>query len=365
MGWAKYYEDNIEIIIDSDFYDRVGNYKTKHNPTPTFNYSYCCLYCNSLFNSKADLYEHIRRKHNVVSSLIVVNGKIAQNECYVKELKSLIVIRYDLKDSVFVNRNQVLQQPPSHELNLTDMVLKDFATTKTVSVAVGEKECKIYLISQEHIDVNKIDSIINKWSRDTSNGLHIQKEQSSLNKIEKRCLDGLYNYFIACVSTGKNKDSRYNDAYAILSEVTSILPVATIILEIIAFKFNWIDKLRILCINDDIFSKIYDFMTNNQSPTSHVKTSHLQIFIENELDEIIQTIIAYQENNYDFVENFIKHYPTRSIVNITDYNQSDKIYLLCARMARRKSNKHEARRYYDKIQSTFFDDEKNDFIKKI
>ena len=193
--------------------------------------------------------------------------------------------------------------------------------------------------------------------------VHIQKNISSLNEIEKRCLDGLYNYFIACVSTGKNKDLRYNDAYAILSEVANILPVATVLLKIIALKFNWIEKLRVLCIEDDDFSDIYDFMTNNQSTLSRSETGSLQVFIEDELDEIIKTIIAYQENKYDDVEIFVKRYPIRSIADIADYNQRDKICLLCARMAIRRLSKHEARRYYDEIQSPFFDDEKMNYIK--
>ena len=359
MGWAKYHEDIVDAITDSGFYDRVSNYVTKSIEPPIFN----CSYCNLSFYSKNDLYEHIKREHNIVSSILVVNGKIVHNECYVKELKSFIVIRYDLNDSIFVNQKQILEYATLNEVDIVDRVYQDFLTNKTVSISVGEKEFNIHLISQEHINVDKINSIISKWSIETSKGLHIQKNISSLNEIEKRCLDGLYNYFIACVSTGKNKDLRYNDAYAILSEVANILPVATVLLKIIALKFNWIEKLRVLCIEDDIFSDIYDFMTKNQSTRSRSETGSLQIFIEDELEEIIKTIIAYQENKYDDVEIFVKRYPIRSIANIADYNQRDKICLLCARMAIRRLSKHEARRYYDEIQSPFFDDEKMNYIK--
>ena len=359
MGWAKYHEDIVDAITDSGFYDKVGNYVTKSIEPPIFN----CSYCNLSFYSKNDLYEHIKREHNIVSSILVVNGKIVHNECYVKELKSLIVIRYDLNDSIFVNQKQILEYATLNEIDIADRVYQDFLTNKAISISVGEKEFNIHLISQEHINLDKINSIISKWSIETSKGLHIQKSISSLNEIEKRCLDGLYNYFIACVSTGKNKDLRYNDAYAILSEVANILPVATVLLKIIALKFNWIEKLRVLCIEDDVFSKIYDFMTNNQSTLSRSETGSLQIFIEDELDEIIKTIIAYQENKYDDVEIFVKRYPVRSIADIADYNQRDKICLLCARMAIRRLSKHEARRYYDEIQSPFFDDEKINYIK--
>lgn len=359
MGWAKYHEDIVDAITDSGFYDRVSNYVTKSIEPPIFN----CSYCNLSFYSKNDLYEHIKKAHNIVSSILVVNGKIVHNECYVKELKSLVVIRYDLNDSVCVNQERVLEYATLNEVDIADKVNQDFLKNKTISIRVGEKDFKIHLISQEHVNVDKINSIISKWSIETSKGIHIQKNLSSLNEIEKRCLDGLYNYFIACVSTGKNKDLRYNDAYAILTEVAGILPVATVLLKIIALKFNWIEKLRVLCVEKDIFLDIYDFMINKQTTTSHSETGPLKIFIEDELDEIIKTIIAYQDKKYDDVEIFVKRYPIRSITDVEDCNQRDKICLLCARIALKKSNKHEARRYYDEIQTPFFDEEKKNHIK--
>lgn len=359
MGWTKYYEDIVDAKTDSGFYDKISNYVTKSIEPPVFN----CSYCNLSFYSKSDLYEHIKKAHNIVSSILAVNGKIVHNECYVKDLKSLVVIRHDLNDLIYVNQEQILGHETLNEVDIADMVYQDFVVNKTISVGVGEKVFKIHLISQDYIDVEKINSIISKWSIETSQGLHIKKNASSFNGIEKRCLEGLYNYFIACVSTGKNKDLRYNDAYAILSEVANILPVATVLLKIIAFKFNWIEKLRVLCVENDAFSSIYDFMINKQSTITQNEAGTLQIFIEDELDEMIKIIIAYQEKKYDDVEIFVKRYPFRFIADVADCNQRDKICLLCARMALIKLRKHEARRYYDEIQTPFFDDEKKNYVK--
>lgn len=359
MGWAKYHEDIIDAITDSGFYDKVSNYVTKSVEPPVFN----CSYCNLSFYSKHDLYDHIKQKHNVVSSILLVNGKIIHKECYVKDLKSLIVIRYDLNDLVFINEEPIRVDETLNEIDITNKVNQEFFANKSISICIGEKEFKIHLISQEHINVDKINKVITQWSMEAAKGRHVEKKSDSFNEIEKRCLDGLYNYFIACVSTGKNKDSRYNDAYALLSEVAGVLPVATVLLKIIALKFNWIEKLRILCVENDIFSNVYDFMINKQSEISYSETGSLQIFIEDELDEIIKTIIAYQEKKYNYVEIFVKRYPIRSITDVEDCNQRDKICLLCARMALKKSSKHEARRYYDEIQSPFFDEEKKNYIK--
>lgn len=359
MGWAKYHEDIIDAIIDSGFYDRVSNYVTKSIEPPIFN----CSYCNLSFYSKNDLYEHIKQKHNTVSSILVLNGKIVHNESYVKDLKSLIIIRYDLNDLIYINQDRISGYDKVNEIDITVKVEQMLLDGKTVSISVGEKEFKIHLISQEHINVDKINEIVTKWSKEAAKGLHVKKDFYSFNQIERRCLDGLYNYFLACVSTGKNKDLRYNDAYAILSEMVGILPVATVLLKIIALKFNWVEKLRILCVDNDIFSSIYDFMINKKTTTFNEESGSLQIFIEDEIDEIIQNIVLYQKEKYDEVEFFVGRYPIRSISEIEDFNHRDRICLLCARLALKKLRKHDARRYYDEIQTPFFDNEKSDYIK--
>lgn len=359
MGWAKYHEDIIDALTDSGFYDRVSNYVTKSIEPPIFN----CSYCNLSFYSKNNLYEHIKQKHNVVSSILVVNGKIVHNECYIKDLKSLIVVRYDLDNPIRVDQEIFCEDNELNEIDITDEAYQRLSVKKTITISIGEKEFKIYLISQENVNIDKINKVVSQWSIETSKGLHIKKELSSFNEIERRCLDGLYNYFIACVTTGKYKDLRYNDAYAILSEMVGILPVASILLKIIAFRFNWVEKLRVLCVEKDYFSNIYDFMINHKSSTLYLENGQHQIFIEDDLEQVIEIILAYQEEKYNDVETFVNRYSIRSIAGVEDLNQRDKICLLCARMAIKKSSKHEARRYYDEIQSPFFDNEKKDYIK--
>ena len=358
MGWAKYHEDIIEVLTDSGCFDEVGNYKIKSTEPPVFN----CNYCNLSFDSKNDLYEHIKKEHNVVSFILLVNGKIIHKECYVRELKSVKIVRYDLGNHIYVDKIHMQEYDSFNEVDITNKIYQDFYTNKSIIITIGEKEFKIYLIAQGNINVKKINDIISQWSVETSEGSHINKNYAAFNEIERKCLDGLYNYFIACVSTGKNKDLRYFDAYAILLEVASILPVATIVLKIIAFKFNWTEHLRVLCVGDDIFSSVYNFMINKVTEFTVNINGEKQIFIEDELEKTIQCIIAYQEKNYQKVEEFIREYSFRSITEIEDYYQRDRVCLLCARMALKNSKNHDARRYYDEIQSPFFDNEKKNYI---
>lgn len=359
MGWAKYHEDIIDAITDANFFGKIGNYITSSTDPPTWS----CSYCHALFHSKNRLYEHIKQKHNTVSSMLIVNGKIVPNEHYVHDLKSLIAIRYDLHDAVYVDRDPIKSCDTLNEIDLTDSARQKIAQNKSVSIRIGEKIFTIYLISREHVNINKINSIINQWNIETSKRTLVTENFSASNEIEKKCIDGLYNYFIACVSTDKNKDSRYSDAYAILSDVVDILPAATTILKIIAFKFNWIEKLRVLCVENDIFSDIYDFMVNRETSVPHITDGGLRIFIEDDLDMIIQRIIDYQNKKYDYLEPYVESYPIQRISKIKDPNLKDKICLLCARMAIKKSNKSEARRYYSEIQAPFFDEEKREYIR--
>lgn len=218
MGYAKYHEDIIEAIIDSGFYDRVSNYVTKSVEPPIFR----CSYCNLSFYSKNDLYEHIKKAHNVVSSLLIVNGKVVHNECYVKELKSLIIIRYDLNDSIYINKEKLLEYETLNEIDVADKFYQCLLTNKTISVSVGEKNFKVHLISQEHINVDKINSIISRWSMETSSGLHIQKDTSSSNEIEKRCDDSYWALYEHGMPIASDKEAKKSETFTCVDQRNSI-----------------------------------------------------------------------------------------------------------------------------------------------
>lgn len=361
MGWAKYHEDIMDAITDTQFYNKVGNYEIKNIDPPIYN----CAYCGISFYKKADLYEHIKHKHNVITSIVVVNGKVLHNECYIKELKSIILVRYDLSDEIFINDIKLENVGLLNEIDITTFVAGIFSRDKKLSIKVGKKFFIINLISQESIDLRKINSIISRWSEETSQGKHIRKSNDYSNKMEQICLEGLYNYFIACVSSGRDKESRYEDAYAILSEVANILPPAMVLLKVIAFRFNWVEKLRLLSFDRDVFARIYDFMSNKVTSFNDIYDGTYDIFIEDELEDVIRIIYAYQEGKFEEVELFLKKYTFSNLSEIKDINHRDKIYLLLARMALKSGKKYDARRYYYEIQSPFVDEEKKLYIKSI
>lgn len=361
MGWAKYHEDIGDAITDAKYLSRVFKYEIESVDPPCYN----CMYCNLSFNSKNDLYEHIRNEHSIVSAMLIVNGRVVHSECYVKDLKTLIAVRYDLNDSIFINHKKIEVDSDMNEIDIINNVHDSLLRDKSISIIIGSREFIIRLVSREHINVNKISSVVRQWNLETAKGIYIRKDFSEYNEIEKLCLSGLYNYFIACISTGENKCSRYNDAYAILSEVVDILPIAKVLLKIIAFKYNWIEKLRSLCNGHDSFSVVYEFMTNQKSILQKSQQEECEIYIEDNLEEILMSMIRFQNQEYKSVESFVSKYPISSVKDIDDQNDKDKICLLCARMAARKLNKHDARRYYDEIITPFFDKEKKNYIKSM
>ena len=361
MGWAKYHEDIQDAITDAQIYSAAGVYTVMNTEPPTYN----CAYCNLSFYSKNELFEHIKNAHSGVSSLVIVNGKIINKECYVKKVSSLKIIRYDFNKDIFINEKKIEGDEEAHELDITNLVQPDIETNKKITVQIGDKKYAIHRISQEYIDVEKINAIINEWNNQVAKGSHIEKTKKYSNELEQRCLDGVYNYFTACVAEGQNKVKRYNEAYAILTEVYDILPSAKIILKVIALKYNWIEKLNELCVKKDTFSTICDFMSNKKSFNFEKQEGALQLYIEDEIEEIIHAIIAFQKNDMAIVDKYLERYPGFSSLQQLEINHKDRICLLFARRAVKNGHKLEARRYYSEIQTMYFETEKTNFIKSL
>lgn len=360
MGWAKFREDVIEAISDADYLAKAGNYVVKSMDPPVFS----CAYCNHTFYNKIDLYNHIRNAHRVPLVVFVVNGKIVNDECYVKEITSLIVIRYDPSKSILIDKKQLNIYDNENEIDVTKQVREVLIRNKQSIIQVGDIQLCVKLIAQEQIDLNKIDAAVDRWNKYSSEGKHIPRDVEYKNEVERKCLDGIYNYFIACVSKHNNRN-RYEDAYSILSEYIDIVPVAKTIIKIIALKFNWVEKLHSLCNEDDVFDVVCGFLMNSGVDCNLAQQGESVIFIEDELEDVINLIVDYQRGDVEVLQNVINRYPFRLVGQIDDINHRDKICLLVARALVRKNKPHEARRFYEEIQTPYFMKEVNEYIEFI
>ena len=98
MGFAKYYEDNKEIMIG-----RMERTQPKHIPSTPVRH-YVCPYCNLIEYSRDKLFEHIKKEHNITHPVIVVNGKVINQEEYsVASIENLSIFTYGFADELLLN----------------------------------------------------------------------------------------------------------------------------------------------------------------------------------------------------------------------------------------------------------------------
>lgn len=346
MGLVCYREKDSEI-----YEGRVGKplYRYKAETVSAAEPLFKCNYCDKSFYSKDDLYAHINEAHANIKSLLVVNGMVVHGDVYLKELHSIYIVRYNLNEKFLINGFDLLNS--ENEIDLfkiaSDLLNKD----GILKITVGEIKYQISLISQQSINGENIKNVVYDWNSKIAMGHSIQKyDRLCFNALERRCLDGFFNYFIAVQAEGKDKTDRYNDAIAILSEFSNILPIARFLTKVISFKYNWVQRLETLAVDNDIMLNMDEFFHDYQPITDiDLAKMDLNIFIEDNLEEVIQLISKVQKGEQSAI-NLVLSMSYKDILKIEDINQRDKICLLKARLHKVKGDNRNAKRYYDELQ---------------
>jgi len=362
MGYAKYVEDDNEVI-DERWYEMYPiDYSVVEKESPKF----VCSYCDMIFDSKELLYEHIKQIHNKVGALVIVNEKVAFKDMYVKKILSLKVVKYDTNLSVYINDNIVeINDIEINEMDLMPFIEKNNIDTTELKIMIGNKVWLIQEVSEGNINIISINNIITEWIHNVSEGKFIVKENiDSLNILEKRCLDGFYNYFIACLTSNQSdKKKRYEEAFGILLEFVQIVPSARFVLKIIAFKFNWFERLKQFSIDEDVFLNISKFMLNDANYITLSQRDNSEMYVEDDISDLLKIIVAFIDKRYKLVEEYLSKFTDDILLKNKDANFNDKIYLLKARLAVVNDNKRLARRYYEEIQSPILHTEFKKFMK--
>ncbi len=346
MGYAKYFEDNQEIMLSRTEHKR--NFNVSHVPVQHF----VCPYCNLVEYSQEKLFEHIKNEHNITHPVIVVNGKVVNEaECSVAQIESLNIFTYGFADIIFLD-DGVYSPTASESIDLTVKAKKLLDINGSFEISVGEKNLCIKKYSVKEVRDERITPIIREWEKAIVEGIMITMNlPSDLNEIEKEYLKGFYNYFLACISDGDDKKQRYYEAYTILQEFNPINSLGICVLKVIAFKFNWINSLLHLCeMAHDEFNAVCSFYMDGYKGKLDAIIIDYQnsLYIEDSIREHVDAISNFMFGNYVDVESYLSEINLEEVV---DRNFKDRLLVLLRETSYASNNFRRARQYNDRILS--------------
>jgi hypothetical protein len=363
MGFAKYFEDNVNITAERK-YERAVIVSSSQRKI-----YYDCYYCNKSFESIENRNSHIKSSHNVVGPLLFINGKIAQNEYYVDEMNSAKIVLCGFYDIAISVNNQIIKGDNT-EIDLIPYLNNE---NDTYSIEIGQKTFNIYKYNSTNISSSNVDDIINRWEElinaDEQFSFTQEGYAKSLNKAEIRYLNGFYDYYTACKNTisSTDKNARYQTAFAILSSFNILTPKARVLLKIIAFRWNWIETLENLSkATAGEFDIVVDFFYERKSTETKnvgLKQKEQKLFVEYEIEDCFNAIVAYQNGNWDVVNKFLANWTDEKIVEVGDINKKDRILLLKARQMKIFEKYPAAKKYYDDIKTPFIKKEAENYGK--
>lgn len=365
MGLAKFLEDNVEITYER-LYEREENIIGTEKKVIWHD----CYYCNASFENSELRNIHIKRSHNVVGPLLFINGRIIQErEYYVDELISAKIVMCGFT-GIEITVDNKKTKDNSIDVDLMNFFKKHWNNS---TLKIGSTSFNLHRFNEAQINQSKVDSIIKDWEYQVMNKLPLSpaggEYPSELNDAEVRYLNGLSEYFTACKEgiNAKDKNDRYKSAYALLSSFSALPPKGRLVLKIIAFRWLWIEKLTQLTnISGGSFNYVVDFCHGKESQYYQTVKSLLpehEIYIEPNTLEIIQAIIAYQNNEKEQVQKYLENWSDELLSKIQDSNLKDKILLIKARCSDCNGDYRAAKNYYSRILTPFFKIEAIKYVK--
>ena len=342
MGYTKYNEDDKEIYIER--LDRVQGERR----IPTIHIeSFACPYCSLVTQDKKELHSHIKISHNITHPIIVVNDKVVNSsEFYIKKLENIQVLTYGFNDSIKLEGFCVEQ---SEITDLTEIAREAFSQKGCFTINVGNKTIQIVKYNVSTIRNKLITPIIRDWEKNIESKKSISMPDLSVfTHVEQEYLRGFYNYFLGCIAKAQDKEKRYYESYSILSSFNPISSLGICVLKIIAFRLNWVGRLKELCeYSNDEFRAIYQFYNNEQAPLVDTSVNYNDsLYVEDDIRDCIDAIVSYLSNDLNKVRDYLTNHDIQSI---EDINLRDRILLLSSKLAMSENKFKEAKRYNNDI----------------
>jgi hypothetical protein len=363
MGFAKYFEDNEKITAERK-YERTVVVSSALKKI-----YYDCYYCNKSFASIENRNNHIKSDHSVVGPLLFINGKISLEEYYVDELKSAKIILCGFNNIRISINNQTIKHSDM-DINLISYFTEE---NNSYTIKIGQKTFRIYKYNTIDISSSDVDEIINNWEEQINKDEPLNPSQVSLpktlNEAERRYINGFFDYYTACknIISSTDKKNRYEAAFAILSSFNKLTPKARVLLKVIAFRLNWIENLEHLSkTTKGVFDTVVDFFYGRESRKTvneNIREKKQQIFVEYDIADCLDAIVAYQNGNFGVVDKFLENWTDEKIAEVKDVNKRDRILLLKARRMKMAKQYPAAKKYYDDIKTPFIKKEAENYGK--
>ena len=353
MSYVKYNEDDIRITDDRLF---IHHGSTVSKPGNTIRY-YDCKYCRKVFTDKKDLFFHIKRVHNVVRPLILINGRVASDKAIIQYVDSAQINLYGYSEDVCVGGKPVKFADDCNEIDITDLLKQALKISNTCKIEFQSISVIIEKMSLEMENNQLIADTIMNWENALSCGEELSTcIPGNLADGDKVFLKGICNYYLAC-SAKHDKAKRYDEAFSLLSNFNDLNGIGKCILKVISFRRNWIYRLKMLAENDsDDFKTASQFYSRQcSSPASDVANTMKALFIENETKASLEMMRLFQQGKYDELHSRLA--AIQDIDNVDDLNFMDQLNLLNARMAIIAFNKKKAIEFYERLITPYFKEE--------
>ena len=356
MGYVKYNEDDIKIYNDRMFM-KQGSALRKVKPAKRY---FECKYCRGLFDDKAALVEHIKKAHNIVRPLILINDKVIGDKTELQYLESARILFYGFEGEIQIGAKK-FRFEDDDECDITNDLRKALSLTGNCDILINGAKITISLCPIFLEDDATIKKTIADWQSSVEHGSPLNSAVlETYDGAELRYLQGVYNYFLACTAK-HHKGKRYDDAYTALSKFHDIDGVGKCILKVIAFRRNWVEQLRLLTDGEkDIFTTACEFFSGTASEFEwESERAANRLYIEEEINLSLELMVLYQQGRYQEVKEKLAEIGV--LDELEDRNHIEKLQLLKARTALKDGDIRQARECYRSLITPGFREESQRF----
>jgi hypothetical protein len=356
MGYAKYYED----IIEDREINREKLKEKRRVPPPKYK-PFKCVYCDEKYETNTSLYEHMRLRHNTRASVLLLNGKIIEPGEYIEAMvETLVLVPNEAADSYFFNEKH---KSIIHNIAQIDILSLQANDYESLIIEATNQKWTIY-----RSKLGPVNPIVNEYVKEINSALlhRIRPDLDYTDQFIKRYdlglrdnqfINGFYEYCLACMAQGEEKNRLLYVAYSKLLPYIDDNPIARLVEKIICLQFLWLDRLEELCriskVNE--FTLVCDFFSgklSSYSITSDVSSDMIfQVFVDDDEYRNTQEIVNFTKKEYNAVKRYLGEMMPRAENGEIASNLIDKIYLLQARVSDVDGDPEKAQHYRGRINS--------------